>query len=102
MTKRPKVFANKIDKMIKNNREVFDSSVEEFKKLKKDNMDDNLNISDKITCLLNRDGYIFNVDVLIVTKDNEYKTHIASIVNNHIITLDNDIISIDDVIDIKY
>ena len=68
--------------------------------LQKDNND--ISVVDKITRLLNRNGYIFNVKVLIKTKDTEYNTHIASVINNHIITLDNDIINIDDVIDIVY
>ena len=109
MAKKPKVFENQIDKRINNNKEVFDSSKEEIeiidkkeeKKLNK-NINDNRDVVDKITELLNTNGYVFNINVLIKTKDNEYNTHIASVINNHIITLDNDIINLDDVIDIKY
>ena len=113
MSKKPKVFENQIDKTIRNNKMVFDSTKEEVvnelvlegddkRSDNKKNINNDLTIVDKITRLLNREGYIFNVDVSIITKDDVFKTHIARIVNNHIITLDNDIINIDDVIDIEY
>lgn len=112
MGKKPKIFENKIDKKISNNKEVFDSSKDDIEIINQEsnlkgnsrsnNYDKDTNIIDKITRLLNTNGYIFNVNVLIKTKDGEYNTHIASVINNHIITLDNDIINLDDVIDIKY
>lgn len=106
MAKKPKVFENEIDKSIRNNKEVFDSTKEEMEfipeKEEIGSSESNGSVVDKITRLLNRNGYIFNVDVLIITRDGQFKTHIASVINNHIITLDNDIINIDDVIDIKY
>ena len=55
---------------------------------------------EKIMKLINRNGYIFNVDVDITTDDNKYHTRIAGIVNNHLITLDRNIIDIRDVKDI--
>ena len=106
MAKKPKVFENEINKNIHNNKEVFDSAKEEFEireeKEEVHDGQDNSSVVDKITRLLNRNGYIFNVDVLIITRDGQFKTHIASVVNNHIITLDNDVINIDDVVDIRY
>lgn len=112
MVKKPKIFENNIDKKINNNKEVFDSTKEVLEIINSknekmlnnnlDNRNNDISIVDKITQLLNTNGYIFNIDVLIKTKDNEYNTHIASVINNHIITLDNDIINIDDVIDIKF
>ena len=109
MTKKPKVFENEFDKPIKNNKIVFDSTKEDEKEeyLENNNSVGNIDVSnetvvDKITQLMNRNGYIFNVLVTIVTRDGEFKTHIASVINNHVITLDNDIINISDIIDIKY
>ena len=108
--KKPKVYANPIDKKIYNNQEVFDSetSVNLEKDVRNDNYlyveeNDyhNLSVIDKIEKLLNRNGYIFNVDVVIKTKLKVYKTKIAGKVNNHLITLDNDIINIDDIIDLE-
>lgn len=112
--KKPKVFANPIDKKINNNQEFFDSegSILNFdNSVRSSNSQGdlyieesdyrNLNVIEKIEKLLNRNGYIFNVDVVIVTEDKRYETKIAGKVNNHLITLDNDIINIDDIIDLE-
>lgn len=115
--KKPKVFANPIEKRLYNNQEVFDSdtnmesnTLDSFRNnninndylyIEEDNYR-NLSIVDKIEKLLNRNGYIFNVDVIIKTKDKVYKTKIAGKVNNHLITLDNDIINISDIIDLEF
>ena len=114
--KKPKVFANPIEKRLYNNQEVFDSETN----IESNNIDGlrntnnqsnylyieeddyrNLSIVDKIEKLLNRNGYIFNVDVVIKTNDRVYETKIAGKVNNHLITLDNDIINISDIIDLE-
>lgn len=99
--KKPKIFANKIEKNINNNREIFDSSKDNLEITKPEIIED-LSVIDKIQNLLNEPGYIFNKEVTIKTTDKEYITHIATIVNNHVITLDNDIINIDDILNIKY
>lgn len=110
MTKKPKIFENQIDKKINNNKEVFDSTKEILEIINSDRKSINggiinnndISVLDKITQLINTNGYIFNIGVLIKTKDNQYNTHIASVINNHIITLDNDIINIEDIIDIEF
>ena len=110
MTKKPKIFENQIDKKINNNKEVFDSTREILEIINSDRKSINggiinnndISVLDKITQLINTNGYIFNIGVLIKTKDNQYNTHIASVINNHIITLDNDIINIEDIIDIEF
>ena len=50
---------------------------------------------------MNQNNYIFNTKVVLVFQDKEISTSIAGIYNNHIITMDNKIISIDKLIDIK-
>ena len=45
-------------------------------------------------------SYIFNLDVLIKTPKKDYKTRIAGRVGNNLITLDNDVIPINEVIEI--
>ena len=110
MIKKPKIFENQIDKKINNNKEVFDSTKEILEIINSDRKSINggiinnndISVLDKITQLINTNGYIFNIGVLIKTKDNQYNTHIASVINNHIITLDNDIINIEDIIDIEF
>ncbi len=105
--KKNKVFVNKIEKKIGNNQSYYDikditnNSYEIDNDFKKEIIsDDNLSIYEKIDNLFKRNGYIFNVDVKIITNKKEYDTKIAGKMNNHLITLDNDIINISDIKDI--
>ncbi len=61
-----------------------------------------ISVDEKIDKLFNTNGYVFSKNVEIATNDKVYNTKIAGKVNNHIITLDNDIIKISDIKDIKY
>ncbi len=97
--KKQSIFINKIIKKMNNNQNYC--AVEEDKNIKLDRENsEELNVLDKIDQLFNTNGYIFNINVTIITKFKEYHTKIASKINNYIITLDNDIISIDDIKDI--
>lgn len=110
--KKPKVFANTINKKINNNQELFESdninSYEERLPIKKrtnylydeSKNYDNLTVLEKLDKLFSRNGYIFNIRVTIITKEKKYNTQIAGKVNNTLITLDNDIIKINDIVDI--
>ena len=105
--KKNKVFANKIDKKIGNNQSYYDilNIDNNFDELIEDNNankieNNNLSVREKLNKIFERNGYVFNVDVRIVTKSKEYITKIATKVNNQIITLDNDIIDINDIKDI--
>ena len=117
MVKKNKVYVNKIDKKINNNQSYYNISdvnnnsyeikesnnVEEVNtKVIEDNVieNDNLSVREKLTQIFNRNGYTFNVNVKIITNIKEYNTKIAGRVNDHIITLDNDIININDIKDI--
>ena len=98
MKKLPKLFSSKIEN-VNNNRKVFDS-LKDYNIDIKDN--NNLSLKDKLKELTSSNTYIFNKEVILVFKDKEVSCHIAGIVNNHIITMDNEIIKIKDLIDIKY
>ena len=100
--KKNKIFQNKIDKQINNNQKVFDVKEEIKTDIENNigNKKENLNVREKIDKLLNRNGYVFNVDVEIITDKKIYNTKIAGKVNNHLITLDNDIICINEIKDI--
>lgn len=45
-------------------------------------------------------SYIFNIDVLIKTIKKDYKTRIAGRMGNNLITLDNDVIPVNEVTEI--
>ncbi len=96
MKKLPKIYHSEI-KSKKNNLSMYDS-------LKNNNFKidlSNLSVKEKLQKLMNQNNYIFNTKVVLVFQDKEINTSIAGIYNNHIITMDNKIISIDKLIDIK-
>lgn len=102
--KKNKIFVGKFEKRVGNNQSFYDIKEESNDyTLVNDNkkkLNENLSVKEKIDKLLNRNGYVFNVDVKIITYNKEYQTRIAGKVNNHLITLDNDIINISDIKDI--
>lgn len=91
------IYVNKINKRIDNNQNYCDVDnnviIENT---------DVLSVDDKMKKLFDTNGYIFNVDVRIITNSKTYNTRIAGRVGNNIITLDNDVINIYDIKDIVY
>lgn len=104
MKKLPKIYHGEI-KSKKNNLSMYDSLKNNDLKEEKTNdlkIDlSNLSVKEKLQKLMNQNNYIFNTKVVLVFQDKEINTSIAGIYNNHIITMDNKIISIDKLIDIK-
>ena len=96
--KKKKIYVNKIDNRIGNNQELCNV----LEKKHKNNYDTNKSIDEKLSELFNTNGYVFNVNVQIITNDKTYNTKIASKVGDNIITLDNDIININDIKDIIF
>lgn len=108
MKKLPSIFQNDLINPIKNNKKVYDSlndkkdDVIEKKEIFSKNDKKILTVKEKIKDLINKNNYIFNTKVILVFESGERECNIAGIVNNHIITMDNEIIKIDDLKDIKY
>ena len=104
MKKLPKIYHSEI-KSKKNKLSMYDSLKNNDLKEEKTNdlkIDlSNLSVKEKLQKLMNQNNYIFNTKVVLVFQDKEINTSIAGIYNNHIITMDNKIISIDKLIDIK-
>ena len=63
----------------------------------------NEKLDDKLNKIFNGLGHSYNIPVIIKTKDKEYNTSLISRTNNRLITIDNDVIKIDDILylDIK-
>ncbi len=107
MKKLPKIYQNELKGKVHTNKEVFDSlkedvKIEKTKENKKYNNNyDKLTVREKIKELINQNSYIFNTRVILYIDKEEKECQIAGVVNNHIITMDNEIIAIDDVKDIK-
>ena len=96
--KLPKIYKSSINKTINNNKKVDYVS----KKVVSKNKDSDIfDINTKISDILNSNRHFFNTKVLIETKDKQYKTKLAGKIKDYIITLDNDIIFIKDIINIE-
>ena len=93
----PKVFHNKIDKKIENNRNVFYSN-----NSYNDNTKTNTrSILQKINEIFSSPNYVYKANVEITLKDKKVTKRIIGRNKNYIITMDNDLIPIADIIDIK-
>lgn len=91
----PKVFHNKVDKKFDNNRKVYYS---------KDNQNiesDTRTVMQKINDIFTAPNYVYKANVEITLKDKKVTKRIIGRNKNYIITMDNDLIPITEIIDIK-
>lgn len=95
MKKLPKVYQNEITKKINNNKTVC--YLKEEKNLFEEHKIPT--IMEKIEKVFSTYGYSFNIPVTIKTHNKIYETSLIAKTSNNIITLDNDIIPISDIID---
>lgn len=99
MKKLPKIYQNEIDKNIKNNKTVY-----RFK-----NMDtrsstpyeNNKTVKETLDEIFNGIGYALNIVVLIKTKSKEYETTLVARTSNNIVTIDNEVIPIEDILNLE-
>ena len=99
MDKKPEIFKPEIGK-IDNNKKAYYSFLEDRLDIKTEKYEENEDVIDFMNKLAKSGSYIFNKDVIIVTKDKKYETRIAGKLGDRIITLDNDSIKVDDIIKI--
>ena len=94
----PKIFHNKIEKKINNNRNVYysNSNTNNITESR-----DNRTILQKINDIFSSPNYIYKANVEITLKDKKITKRIIGRNKNYIITMDNDLIPITDIIDIK-
>lgn len=95
----PKVYQNRNIGNINNDQEFFYSA-----KVEQQNNKSNyssINIDYKINNLFKSNKYIYKINVNIKTKSRDFDTTIIGKMNNNLITIDNDLIPIKDIIDIK-
>ncbi len=97
MKELPKVFHNKVNKNFNNNRSFYYSNNEPIEEEKKDTR----TITQKINDIFSSPNYIYKANVEITLKDKKIVKRIIGRNKNYIITMDNDLISINDIIDIK-
>lgn len=104
MKELPKVFANKIDKKITNNKE-YDVSQNNEEIIKKEDFKGipiGKNINQKINDIFSSYKYVYKADVIITTESGEITKKIIGKNNNNLITIDNELISIDTIKDIRF
>lgn len=93
----PKVYQNRNIGNVNNDQEYFYSKSPNKQQEKKDN----INVENKINNLFKSNKYIYKINVHIVTKTNNEDTTIIGKINNNLITIDNSLIPIKDIIDIN-
>lgn len=93
----PKVFHNKIDKKFDNNRSVFYST----NSYEDNEIKDSRIILQKINEIFSSPNYVYKANVEITLKDKKVTKRIIGRNKNYIITMDNELIPITDIIDIK-
>lgn len=92
----PKVFHNKVDKKFNNNRSVYYSNNNY-----NEEVIDTRNVVQKINDIFSSPNYVYKANVEITLKDKKVTKRIIGRNKNYIITMDNDLIPITDIVDIK-
>ncbi|MDO4376889.1 MAG: hypothetical protein Q4C38_01965 [bacterium] len=94
----PKVFINKIDKSIKNNKESYYYKGDEPIIID----DADINVKETINEIFNSDSFVYKVKVDIKFKNGKSKVYeIVAMKNNELISIDGDKIKVDDIVNIK-
>ena len=104
----PKVYANTIDKVIKNNKKIYmtdqkeKTSIKEQENIKNITTEQNKkSIDEQIKMILNTKKYIYKIPVEIETEKEIIITKIIGKNKNNLITIDNELIKIDTIKNIK-
>lgn len=111
MKKLPKIFQNEFAKTINNNKkicylkEVDSTNINNLSsKIEEDSnhfLEDEPSINRVLNQIFSGIGYSYNIPVTIKTKNKTYHTSLITRTNYHIITLDNEVIPISEIINIS-
>ncbi len=99
--KLPKVFANKIDKNLNNNETVYYDK-NEVRSEQKDNSSSIFTVNQKINQIFSSARYVYKADVIITTKNGKMNKRIIGRNRNELITMDNEVINVNDILDIEF
>lgn len=97
----PKVFANNVNSD-GNNEKVYHSTdkvINDKKVVSKFSFEKNIN--QKINDIFNSSSYVYKADVLIKLKNETVTKRIVGRNSTHLITMDNELIPISDIVDIE-
>ena len=97
MKKLPKLYTNSFDKKIDNSIDYVkvDNTIEKKEKLNK------FDINKKIDYLFKSNNYIYKIKVEIFLINDTIKCYIIGKTKNNLITIDNKLININNILDIK-
>ena len=96
----PKVFQNNVDKKFNNNSSVYYSS-NDNRSLNIEEVKDNRTILQKINEIFSSPNYVYKANVEISLKDKKVTKRIIGRNKDFLITMDNTLIPISDIVDIK-
>jgi len=102
--KLPNVFANKNTGVVNNNKEVYYSLEDEKKKsleIETNKSIKTIIIRKKINDLFNSESFVYKVNVIITTLDGDRECTLIAKSNDNLLTINNESISINDIIDIR-
>ncbi len=100
--KLPNVFVNKNIGIVKNNKEQYYSKEDSF--ISNSNSNNNIKmimIRKKINDLFNSDSFVYKVRVVVTTGEGDKEYTLIAKNNDSLLTIDNERIPIDDILDIK-
>ncbi len=103
--KLPEVFHNNIDKKLYNNEDVFysvkDNKIIDKKENQKNDTTIKKSIKQKINEIFASSSYVYKANVVIKTNDGTIRKRIIGRNSKYLITMDNEKILINDIIDIE-
>ena len=95
----PGIFAGNVEKNM-TNKEYSVTNNTEVKEEKINKIE--LNINQKINAIFSSPNYVYKADVLITTNEGEFIKRIIGKSGNNLITMENELINIDNIKDIKF
>lgn len=100
--KLPGIFANKIDKPFANNERVAYGAKEKQVEEERSVGTTGKNVNQKIHDIFASPRYVYKADVKIVTNNGTFTKKIIGQNNTHLITIDNELLPISDIVDISF
>lgn len=100
--KLPKVFANTINRKINNNEKIFRlKNINDSVNIERKDTPMNNNINEKINKIFKSTKYVYKMNVEVTTKEGTSEIQIIGKSNGNLITLDNKLIPIKEIINIE-
>ena len=97
----PKVYANKIEGKAGNNKDVYYSHLEDEITNERSPKVLEKNVNQKINDIFNSTNYIYKADVRLTLKSGTVAKRIVGRNSTHLITIDNELIPLTDILDIE-